>query len=55
MEDEVLRGKLAKNAIMLREKVLPERINGEWEAYLKKICSENVFPAIWTIYIIRGM
>ncbi len=41
MEDEVLRGKLAKNAIMLREKVLPERINGEWEAYLKKICSEN--------------
>lgn len=37
MEDEALRSRLGKNAMQLKEKVLPERINAQWEEYLTKV------------------
>ena len=40
MEDEQLRDKLSKNAVLLKEKVMPERINAQWEKYLEK-CSQK--------------
>lgn len=40
MENEQLREKLSKNAALLKEKVMPERINAQWEKYLEK-CSQR--------------
>ncbi len=34
MEDEALRERLGKNALEIRERLSPERVLGEWEAYL---------------------
>ena len=40
MEDEKLREKLGKNAVQLKEKVMPQRLNAQWEEYLKKCCKK---------------
>lgn len=40
MEDEKLREKLGQNAVRLKEKVMPQRINAQWEEYLKKCCKK---------------
>lgn len=40
MENEQLREKLSKNAVLLKDKVMPERINAQWEEYLKT-CSQK--------------
>lgn len=38
MEEEKLREKLGRKAIFLKDKVMPENINAQWEEYLKKCC-----------------
>ena len=38
MEDEQLRAQIALEAMNLKERVLPECVNAQWESYLKK-CS----------------
>lgn len=38
MEDEQLREKLSANAMLIKEKVLPECINAQWEEYIKGVC-----------------
>lgn len=41
MENEELRNKLAENAVKLKEKVLPEKVNQQWESYLQKVCNNE--------------